>query len=70
VWSETRLTRQPDRPETSPTLGELLKQKAEEGVNVSTSGGGAEVVKLEGEGKLGGGASHVFTCRDAGATAA
>ena len=35
IWSETRLRREPDRMETSPTLGELLKEKAAEGVNVS-----------------------------------
>lgn len=34
VWDKTRLRRQPDRDETSPTLGELLIEKAKEGVNV------------------------------------
>jgi hypothetical protein len=38
VWTETRMTRSPDRPDTSPTLGELLKEKAEQGVNVSEQG--------------------------------
>lgn len=34
VWDKTRLLRSPDRPQTSPTIGELLVQKAKEGVNV------------------------------------
>lgn len=35
IWTETRMVREPDRDETCPTLGELLIQKANEGVNVS-----------------------------------
>lgn len=33
------MTRSPDRPDTSPTLGELLKEKAEQGVNVRAGEG-------------------------------
>jgi hypothetical protein len=43
IWTETRLVREPDRNETSATLGELLKQKAEDGVNVSRAGEQATV---------------------------
>jgi hypothetical protein len=34
VWHKTKLLRVPDRQEDSPSIGELLKQKAAEGVNV------------------------------------
>ncbi|WIA08753.1 hypothetical protein OEZ85_008176 [Tetradesmus obliquus] len=34
VWHKTKLLRVPDRGEDSPSIGELLKQKAAEGVNV------------------------------------
>lgn len=39
IWDKTRLRRTPDRSEDSPTLGELLIQKASQGVNVSCSKG-------------------------------
>jgi hypothetical protein len=35
IWDKTRLQREPDRLETSPTLGDLLIAKAKMGVNVS-----------------------------------
>jgi hypothetical protein len=35
VWDKTKLLRTPDRAEDSPSIGELLKAKAAQGVNVS-----------------------------------